>query len=426
MRFLEETGVDTAYAGRLLREYGTDVIDILVNDPYRVAEEIPRIGFRIADAVVRHADTPVDEKDRAKACMLHLFEQAVDQGHAYIAQDQLFDQCRQTFDVEPETGAIALNHLVQTGELVVADQAQTTDSPLVFPRLLHQAETVIARRIAAMQAIPLADTPPDTRLITEEVLDKLSITLSSQQEEILSQILSHKVSVVTGGPGTGKTTLIRSITAVMERLGHRVMLAGDAHHVFDGEVFRSERRTCAIHLDAGWSGRRSGIVFCPALPKTGRTIVTRGSGSNQVPRHLTQRRVPLYGAPQPFPNQHPGRRRGYRRRGGPGRRRRPRGRGHRASDLLEEDREPRETHVAPAVLLGEGDTQQVRLRERAPGLAIDALLAGLDLPESILGDVIREDLVGEFAERLLVFAVREIQSGSPSPCSGACRGPPWR
>jgi exodeoxyribonuclease V alpha subunit len=61
LRFLEETGVDTAYAARLLREYGNDAVDILCNDPYRVAEDIPRIGFRIADAIVRHADTPVDE-----------------------------------------------------------------------------------------------------------------------------------------------------------------------------------------------------------------------------------------------------------------------------------------------------------------------------------------------------------------------------
>ncbi|MBC2709609.1 MAG: ATP-dependent RecD-like DNA helicase [Desulfosarcina sp.] len=225
MRFLEENGVDTAYAARLLQEYGNDVIDILCNDPYRVAEEIPRIGFLIADAIVRHADTPVDELDRAKACMLHLFEQAVDQGHAYIAQNKLFDQCQKAFDVGPETGTAALEHLVQAGELVVATESHDTDSPLVFPKMLHQAEAVIARRIEAMQAVPLADTPPDSRLITEEVLKKLSIALSAQQEEILSQILSHKVSVVTGGPGTGKTTLIRSITAVMERLGRRVMLA---------------------------------------------------------------------------------------------------------------------------------------------------------------------------------------------------------
>ncbi len=225
VRFLEETGVDTAYAARLLREYGSDVIDILCNDPYRVAEDIPRIGFRIADAIVRRAETPVDEMDRARACMFHLLEQAVDQGHAFIAQDQLIDQCRETFDVGPETGTAALDHLVQAGELVVSTEAPDADSPLVFPKILHQAEIVIARRIAAMQSIPLADPPPDSRLITGEVLRKLSITLSEQQEEILSQMISHKVSVITGGPGTGKTTLIRSITAVMEGLKRRVMLA---------------------------------------------------------------------------------------------------------------------------------------------------------------------------------------------------------
>jgi exodeoxyribonuclease V alpha subunit len=225
MRFLEENGVDTAYAARLLREYGADVIDILCNDPYRVAEDIPRIGFRIADAIVRHADTPVDEIDRAKACLFHLFETAVDQGHAYISRDQIVDSCRENFEVQPETSSQALAHLVGQGELVVAEAAGDDQEPLVFPRQLHQAEQTIARRIAAMQTIPLAEAPPDSRRITAEVLDRLSISLSGQQEAILTQMLGHKVSVITGGPGTGKTTLIRAVTAVMEGLRRRVMLA---------------------------------------------------------------------------------------------------------------------------------------------------------------------------------------------------------
>jgi exodeoxyribonuclease V alpha subunit len=225
MRFLEETGVDPAYAARLLREYGSDVIDILCNDPYRVAEDIPRIGFRIADTVVRHADTPVDEMDRARACLSHLVQQVVDQGHSFIPRDQLLDQCREAFEVEPETATAALDHLVRSGELVVDAGKDHAESPPVFPRLLHQAETVIARRITAMQSTPLEETPPDSGRITAEVLKRLSITLSAQQEKILSLMLTHKVSVITGGPGTGKTTLIRSITAVMEGLKCRVMLA---------------------------------------------------------------------------------------------------------------------------------------------------------------------------------------------------------
>jgi exodeoxyribonuclease V alpha subunit len=219
MQFLEQNGVDTVHAARLLREYGNDAVEILCNDPYRVAEDIPRVGFMIADAIVRHADTPVDETDRAKACLLHLFDQAVDQGHTYIAREPLFDQCQENFAVTQEVATAALNELVQGGELVVAD-----GGPLVFPKALHQAETAIARRIAAMQTVPTADPPPDSRMITDAVLKKLSIALSDQQETILTQVLAHKVSVITGGPGTGKTTLIRSITAVMEGIGRRVLL----------------------------------------------------------------------------------------------------------------------------------------------------------------------------------------------------------
>lgn len=253
VRFLEENGVDTAYAARLLREYGSDVIDILCNDPYRVAEDLPRIGFRIADAIVRHADTPVDEMDRAKACMFHLFEQAVDQGHAYIAQEQLFDQCSKDFDVGQKTGKQALNHLVEQDQLVVTAQDGSPDSPLVFPKQLHQAEIVIARRIAAMQAIALAEPPPDCRLITGEVLAKLSITLSSEQEAILAQMLAHKVSVITGGPGTGKTTLIRAVTAVMEGLKRRVMLAAPTGRAARRLSEVTGRSAATLHKTLGYN-----------------------------------------------------------------------------------------------------------------------------------------------------------------------------
>ncbi len=218
--FLEQNGVDPVHAAQLLREYGNDAVEVLCNDPYRVAEDIPRVGFRIADAVVRHADTPVDETGRAKACLLHLLQQTEDRGHSYIVRSELLEKCRNTFAVEPEVADPALNDLARAGDLVLAD-----DGPLVYPRALFEAENGIARRIMAMQTVPMSDPPPEGRLIADAVLSKLSIALSDRQETILTQVFAHKVCVITGGPGTGKTTLVRSITAVMERMSRRVMLA---------------------------------------------------------------------------------------------------------------------------------------------------------------------------------------------------------
>jgi exodeoxyribonuclease V alpha subunit len=253
MAFLEKIGVDTSHAARLLKAFGSDVIDILCNDPYRVAEEIPRIGFRIADAVVRHADTPVDEMDRAKACLIHLFEQAVDQGHAYIVQDDLLNNVRGSFEIDNDTGLAALDHLVEAGDLVKLKENGEDGEPLVFPRQLHKAEVAITRRMAAMLAIPLAGPPPDSRQITRAVLENLAITLSAQQEKILTQMLAHKVSVITGGPGTGKTTLIRAVSAVMKRLRRRVMLAAPTGRAARRLSEVTGRQAATLHKYLGYN-----------------------------------------------------------------------------------------------------------------------------------------------------------------------------
>ncbi|MDL2275357.1 ATP-dependent RecD-like DNA helicase [Desulfosarcina sp. OttesenSCG-928-G10] len=234
MQFLEQNRVDTRHAARLMREYGPDAADILCNDPYRVADDIPGIGFVIADAVVRHADTPVNEADRARACIRHIVEQAVSQGHTHILQDDLVDRCRTAFELSPETIAKALEDLVIAEVLVVREETSAVSSSssssssfsssLVFPSEMDQAEQTIANRIMALMTVPPASAPPDTQRMVSDVQTFLSLHLSDQQEKILGQVLSCKVSVITGGPGTGKTTLIRSLTAVMESMGSRVML----------------------------------------------------------------------------------------------------------------------------------------------------------------------------------------------------------
>ena len=225
MGFLEKTGVDAAHAARLLKEYGPDAVEVLCNDPYRVAEDIPRIGFLIADAVVRHADTPVDELDRAKACLIHLLEQVVDRGHTYISRADLLDACQETFDVSRETGRTALDHLVEENSLVIAGPNQAAKTSWVYPRPLYRSELIIARRLAAMQTIPPVALPTDGPQTTQALLEQCAVTLSEQQEATLARLLAHKVAVITGGPGTGKTTLIRALTAVMQGLNRRVLLA---------------------------------------------------------------------------------------------------------------------------------------------------------------------------------------------------------
>jgi len=119
----------------------------------------------------------------------------------------------------------SIKSLAVSGEVVIEKVYNDTDTEAVFLKQLHQAEAGIANKINALLSIPTSFTGLDSGQITLEVLKKLAIKLSSEQLAALEGILSHRVAVITGGPGTGKTTLIKSISALFDALGKRLRLA---------------------------------------------------------------------------------------------------------------------------------------------------------------------------------------------------------
>jgi len=119
----------------------------------------------------------------------------------------------------------SIKSLATSGEVVIEKIYNDTDTEAVFLKQLHKAEAGIANKINALLSIPISFTGLDSGRITLEVLKKLAIKLSPEQLAALEGILSHRVTVITGGPGTGKTTLIKSISALFDALGKRLCLA---------------------------------------------------------------------------------------------------------------------------------------------------------------------------------------------------------
>lgn len=247
MQFLQENGINTSYGAKIFKTYGTAAIDILCNDPLRVAHDIPGIGFLVADTILQNTGAAPNDPIRVQACVLHVLEQQAEAGHIYTLMDHLIDRCEQLFKIEAGDARSAIKQLNAANELVIEAVPDVSPGQAVYLKSLHAAESGIASRLKALLTYPVHETGPDRNRITREVLRKLAIQLSAEQLQVLEHIFSHRVAIITGGPGTGKTTLIRSITAVFDSFGKNIVLSAPTGRAAKRLAQVTRREAATIH-----------------------------------------------------------------------------------------------------------------------------------------------------------------------------------
>lgn len=253
MQFLQEYGINASYSAKIFQEYGRNAVNIISSDPFRLANDIPGAGFYIADTIALKSGTPKNEPQRVKACLIHLTQQSSNDGHIFIYEQELLKGCTNLFQVDPNTAKDALNALAGSGQIVIETLTSDQGTRVVYPKILHEAETGVANRLKALLSVPVTSPGIDPEHITAEVLKKLAIKLSSEQLKVLDKILSHRVAIITGGPGTGKTTLIRSVNALFEAFGKDILLAAPTGRAARRLSEVTQRRTATIHKLLGYN-----------------------------------------------------------------------------------------------------------------------------------------------------------------------------
>ena len=206
MSFLHALGMGPATARDIVRKYGADAPRIVRDEPYIVAEQIRGIGFRTADRIAEALGIAGDDIRRVQGGVLHLVGKAIDEGHVFATRQQLYDGLEQ-LNVPSDALEEALLQLRARDLIVVEDEA-------VYPPLLYRAERLVANALAELANRPKMKHPVKTH----------DENLSDTQRSAVEASLGTHLLVLTGGPGTGKTTTVRAIVQAHHALERRVAL----------------------------------------------------------------------------------------------------------------------------------------------------------------------------------------------------------
>src|SRR5256886_2623309 len=221
MVFLHSHGVGTARAVRIFKTYGADAIQVMTENPYRLARDIRGIGFKTADALPVKLGIEKTAMIRIRSGISYALTEAMDEGHCGLPTEELIPLAEKVLEVPQELIRTALDLELQEGT-VVGDRVGET--PCVFLAGLHRAERIIAERLIGLAngALPWPWIDPDKALPWVEKHSGLA--LAESQIAAIRLALLSKVLVMTGGPGVGKTSIVKAILRILAAKGTDLLL----------------------------------------------------------------------------------------------------------------------------------------------------------------------------------------------------------
>jgi exodeoxyribonuclease V alpha subunit len=213
MIFLQSHGVGTTRATRIFKTYGEDAIAIVSKNPYQLAKDIRGIGFISADAIAGNLGIAKDSLIRARAGLSHILLEATSNGHCALPQQTLIQNTQKLLGIDINLIELAIEKEIEL-KSIICDLIE--DKSCIFLASYHFYERQIAKLLLSIKNsdVPWGDN--DALKLIPQIEQELSIQLADNQKEAVSKTLSNKLMVITGGPGTGKTTLVQTLIKILE------------------------------------------------------------------------------------------------------------------------------------------------------------------------------------------------------------------
>ena len=223
MLFLQGNGVSTAFAAKIYKTYGKESIDKVKENPYRLADDIWGIGFKTADSIAEKLGYGKEDPRRVRSGIIYALGQLSDEGHVYAEREPLIKTASELLEAGTEVVGTVLDDMIQADDLK-QDLTLKPDTEAIYLPPFYFAEIGVTNGIKRLVSAPWQlnlDPPLDIDAISQ----KTGIIYDNVQKDAIITAIQSKVMVLTGGPGTGKTTTTQAIIAALSERGHSIMLA---------------------------------------------------------------------------------------------------------------------------------------------------------------------------------------------------------
>ena len=242
--FLQEHNISTNLATKIYHHYGEKAFHVLKSNPYQVCLDIWGVGFKTADKMALKLGVSPSSSERIKAYIRYLLEKDTEQGHVFSFQNDLENNCMKELEVEKEKIKQAIEELKKQKAVVIEEI--DSDNAVYLP-FFYKAQEEVVQTIHRLGAFPFLtpDFNLDQAVLDEE--EELSLQFSSKQKLAVKECFQKKILVITGGPGTGKTTIIKAVVGIFNKWGKDVLLAAPTGRAAKRLFEATQRKAKTIH-----------------------------------------------------------------------------------------------------------------------------------------------------------------------------------
>ena len=292
MVFLQSYGIGTARAFRIFKTYGQDAVTLIRENPYRLAKDIRGVGFQTADELAQKIGINPHGLERARAAIYYSLERLANEGHVGVPEEELIDHAIQLTTIPIAIIQEALASEVESG-VVIIDSVY--GSKWAFAKALYTAEKSLAANLLklATGAHPLQSKNCDSEI--KNILAKSGLELDEQQLQAVQMASAKKILILTGGPGVGKTTIIRLILDLFEKFGKTCILCAPTGRAARRIAESTGREAKTIHRTLEFDASIGGFRRDPSQPlEANLVVVDETSMVDTVLMHHLVRAVPAH------------------------------------------------------------------------------------------------------------------------------------